>query len=111
MCAEIETTSFQKGKAASYSMCVFINAFIYVAYDFLVFYYYEVELGLAAAYVGISFVIFAILMVLAIGGMIAVMSFRGFDADLSLTIIFALIAIVSGVVFIAFTKHLKKLKG
>jgi len=60
MCAEIETTSFQKGKAASYSMCVFINAFIYVAYDFLVFYYYNVELGLAAAYVGISFVIFAI---------------------------------------------------
>jgi len=60
MCAEIETTSFKKGKAASYSMCVFINAFIYLAYDFLVFYYYEVELGLAAAYVGISFVIFAI---------------------------------------------------
>lgn len=58
-----------------------------------------------------SFIIFAILMVLAIGGMIAVMSFRGFDVDLSLTIIFALIAIVSGVVFIAFTKHLKKLKG
>ena len=60
MCAEIETTKFPKGKAASYSMGVFANSFIYFAYDILVFYYYEVELGLATALVGISFIIFAI---------------------------------------------------
>ena len=60
MCAEIETTKFPKGKALSYSMGPFINTFIYFAYDILVFYYYEVELGLATALVGLSFVIFAI---------------------------------------------------
>ena len=60
MCAEIETTKFPKGKAASYSMGVFTNSFIYFAYDILVFYYYEVELGLATALVGLSFVIFAV---------------------------------------------------
>ncbi len=60
MCAEIETTKFPKGKALSYSMGVFTNSFIYFAYDILVFYYYEVELGLATALVGLSFVIFAV---------------------------------------------------
>ncbi|MFX0135857.1 MAG: MFS transporter [Candidatus Hodarchaeota archaeon] len=60
MCAEIETTKFPTAKALSYSMGPFINSFIYFAYDLLVFYYYEVELGLATAYVGISFVIFAL---------------------------------------------------
>ena len=60
MCAEIETTEFPKGKAASFAMGPFINTFIYFSYDILVFYYYEVELGLASALVGLSFVIFAI---------------------------------------------------
>ena len=60
MCAEIETTKFPKGKAMSYSMGVFTNSFIYMAYNILVFYYYEVELGLATALVGLSFVIFAV---------------------------------------------------
>jgi len=39
---------------------LYINTFIYFSYDILVFYYYEVELGLATALVGLSFVIFAI---------------------------------------------------
>ncbi len=60
MCAEIETTEFPKGKAASFAMGPFINTFIYFSYDILVFYYYEVELGLATALVGLSYVIFAI---------------------------------------------------
>jgi len=55
-----------------------------------------------------SFIIFAILMTLAIGGMTAVMNLKGFDVDLSMIIIFALIAIVCGIIFIAFVKHLKK---
>ena len=55
-----------------------------------------------------AFIVFIIIMAIAIGGMIAVMNFKGFNADLSMTIIFAIIAIVSSVIFIALMKHLKK---
>jgi hypothetical protein len=55
-----------------------------------------------------AFIIFIIVMAIAIGGIIAVMNFKGFEVDISLSIIFALIAIISAVIFIVITKHLKK---
>ncbi len=55
-----------------------------------------------------SFLVFIIVMALAIGGMIVVMNFKGFDVDISMIIIFALIAIISAIIFLAFTRHLKK---
>ena len=47
-------------KMASYSMGWVIDNLVIVSYGVLVFYYYEVEIGLATALVGLSFVIFAI---------------------------------------------------
>ena len=55
-----------------------------------------------------ALIIFALLMACAIGGMVVVMHFKGFDAAVSLIIIFALIAFSSGMVFIFFVKHIKK---
>jgi hypothetical protein len=55
-----------------------------------------------------AFIIFIIVMAIAIGGIIAFMNFKGFEVDISLSIIFALIAIISAVIFIVITKHLKK---
>ncbi|MHA1257603.1 MAG: MFS transporter, partial [Promethearchaeota archaeon] len=48
------------GKMASFGMGPFAQSFIYLAYNYLVFYYYQVELGLSTALVGLSFVIYAI---------------------------------------------------
>lgn len=47
-------------KMMSYSMGWFIDNLVIVSYATLIFYYYEVEIGLATFLVGISFVIFAI---------------------------------------------------
>ena len=47
-------------KMAAYGMGPFANSFIFVAYNTLVFYYYQVELGLATYLVGLSFVIYAV---------------------------------------------------
>jgi Na+/melibiose symporter-like transporter len=44
----------------SYSMGFFLNSFFMTSYNVLVFYYYEVEIGLATALVGLSFAIFAV---------------------------------------------------
>jgi Na+/melibiose symporter-like transporter len=41
------------GKMASYGMGPFAQSFIYLAYNYLVFYYYQVELGLSTALVGL----------------------------------------------------------
>jgi GPH family glycoside/pentoside/hexuronide:cation symporter len=49
-----------RGKMASYGMGPFANSFIEVGYNYIVFYYFQVELGLATALVGLSFVIYAI---------------------------------------------------
>lgn len=49
-----------KAKMASYGMGPFIQSFMMTAYNVLIFYYYQVELGLATALVGISFVIYAV---------------------------------------------------
>ena len=49
-----------RAKMASYGMGPFAQSFIYSAYNTLVFYYYQVELGLATALVGLSFVIYAV---------------------------------------------------
>jgi len=47
-------------KTASYTMGPLIDQITVISYNALIFYYYEVELGLATALVGLSFVIFAI---------------------------------------------------
>jgi len=47
-------------KMASYGMGPFANSFIFIGYNYLVFYYYQVELGLATVLVGLSFVIYAV---------------------------------------------------
>ena len=47
-------------KMASFGMGPFAQSFIYLAYNYLVFYYYQVELGLSTALVGLSFVIYAV---------------------------------------------------
>jgi len=47
-------------KMVSYSMGWFIDNLVIASYGVLIFYYYEVEIGLATALVGISFVIYAI---------------------------------------------------
>jgi hypothetical protein len=55
-----------------------------------------------------SFIIFIIVMSIAIGGIVAVTIYKGFDSDLSLTVIFGLIATTSGAIFISFARHLKR---
>ncbi|MHA1527084.1 MAG: MFS transporter [Promethearchaeota archaeon] len=49
-----------KKKMASFSVGPFMNSFILSTFQLLIFYYYEVELGLATFLVGLSFVIYAI---------------------------------------------------
>ncbi len=49
-----------KGKTMSYGMAPFLGNLTSASYNLLVFYYYEVELGLSIVLVGLSFVIFAI---------------------------------------------------
>ncbi|MHA1526545.1 MAG: MFS transporter [Promethearchaeota archaeon] len=49
-----------RGKMASYGMGPFIQGLTWSSYDLLLLYYYEVELGLSIALVGLSFVIYAI---------------------------------------------------
>jgi len=49
-----------RAKMASFGMGPFAQSFIYLAYNYLVFYYYQVELGLSTALVGLSFVIYAV---------------------------------------------------
>ncbi|MHA1254665.1 MAG: hypothetical protein ACTSPS_03595, partial [Promethearchaeota archaeon] len=49
-----------RAKMVSYGMGPFAQSFIYVAYNTIVFYYYQVELGLATYLVGLSFVIYAV---------------------------------------------------
>jgi len=49
-----------KGKILSYGMAPFISNMTVASYNMLVFYYYEVELGLSIALVGLSYVIYAI---------------------------------------------------
>ncbi|UCG68051.1 MAG: hypothetical protein JSV09_09445 [Thermoplasmata archaeon] len=57
-----------------------------------------------------AFIMFIIVMAIAIGGIVAVTIYKGFEGDLSLTVVFAMIAIISGIIFIALMKHLKKEK-
>ena len=52
--------SASTGKMVSYSFTEFINSMIFAAYGFLVFYYYEVEIGLPVALVGIALIIWAL---------------------------------------------------
>ena len=59
------TTQFKpdvvsKKKMAAFSMGPFMDTTFQIAYNFLVLYYFEVELGLAAALVALSGVIFAV---------------------------------------------------
>ena len=48
------------GKMMSYGMAPFIANLTNASYNILLFYYYEVELGLSIALVGLSFVIYAV---------------------------------------------------
>jgi hypothetical protein len=57
-----------------------------------------------------SFIIFIVVMAIAIGGIVAVTIYKGFEGDLSLSVVFALIAAISCVIFITLAKHLKKEK-
>jgi len=57
---ELKRDVVSRKKMASYSMGFFMNSFFLTSYNVLVFYYYEVEIGLATALVGLSFAIFAI---------------------------------------------------
>jgi len=57
---ELKRDVVSRKKMASYSMGFFLNSFFMTAYNVLVFYYYEVEIGLATALVGLSFAIFAL---------------------------------------------------
>ncbi len=49
-----------KGKMVSYGFAPFIATWTLASSNLLLFYYYEVELGLATALVGLSFVIYAV---------------------------------------------------
>ena len=49
-----------KGKTISYGLAPFLANLTNASYQLLLFYYYEVELGLSIALVGLSFVIYAI---------------------------------------------------
>ena len=49
-----------KGKMVSYGMAPFIANMSVASYNILLLYYYEVELGLSIALVGLSFVIYAV---------------------------------------------------
>ena len=49
-----------KKKTVSFGMGFIINAFLTTSYNYFVFYYYEVELGLATALVGLSYALYAI---------------------------------------------------
>ncbi|UCE37108.1 MAG: hypothetical protein JSW00_16720 [Thermoplasmata archaeon] len=57
-----------------------------------------------------AFIVFIIVMSIAIGGIIAVTIYRGFEGDLSMTVVFAIIAAISSVIFIALVKHLEREK-
>jgi hypothetical protein len=57
-----------------------------------------------------AFVIFIIVMAVAIGGIVVVTIYKGFEGDLSLTIIFAIIALINSAIFISLIKHVKPLK-
>jgi len=56
----LKKDTVSRKKMASYGMGPFANSFIEVGYNYIVFYYYQVELGLATALVGLSFVIYAV---------------------------------------------------
>ena len=56
----LKADKVSRKKMASYGMGPFAQSFIYLAYNYLVFYYYQVELGLSIALVGLSFVIYAV---------------------------------------------------
>ena len=49
-----------KGKMVSYGMAPFIANLTNASYNLLLFYYYEVEIGLSIVLVGLSFVIYAV---------------------------------------------------
>jgi len=52
--------SSNKVKMGSFGFGLVTTQTMYVVYNFLIFYYYEVELGLATALVGLSFIIYAV---------------------------------------------------
>jgi hypothetical protein len=55
-----------------------------------------------------AFVVFIIVMAIAIGGIVAVTIYKGYEGDLILTVVFGLIAAISCTIFITIVKHLKK---
>ena len=52
--------SSNKVKMGSFGFGLVTTQVMYVVYNYLIFYYYEVELGLATALVGLSFIIYAV---------------------------------------------------
>ena len=52
--------SGNKVKMGSFGFGLVTTQIMYIVYNYLIFYYYEVELGLATALVGLSFIIYAI---------------------------------------------------
>ena len=57
---EIKPDKISKGKMVSYGTAPFIANITLSSYNLLLLYYYEVELGLSIALVGLSFVIYAV---------------------------------------------------
>ena len=56
----VKPDKMSKGKMVSYGMAPFISNISLASYNLLLLYYYEVELGLSIALVGLSFVIYAV---------------------------------------------------
>ncbi len=58
--SSFEEEKVGRGKRTSYSMIWFVDYIVIAGISVLIFYYYETELGLAAIYVGIALIIFAL---------------------------------------------------
>ncbi len=58
--SSFEEEKVGRGKRMSYSMIWFVDYIVIASYAVLIFYYYETELQLAAIYVGLAFIIFAL---------------------------------------------------
>jgi GPH family glycoside/pentoside/hexuronide:cation symporter len=56
----LKKESVSKGKMFSFGMGPFTTQIMYLVYNYLIFYYYEVELGLSTTLVGLSFIIYAV---------------------------------------------------
>jgi hypothetical protein len=65
--------------------------------------------GKAAGFVfAPAFLVFCLLMALAIGGMIVLMKIKGFETDVSIAVVFAILTVISLIFVVWLLRHLKK---